>query len=70
MMIKELLNETYALCLVANTTVWLKSPHDVIGSLFTCPVCGVIDTADKTEQHVFSPHKTLLERLGIENRVR
>jgi hypothetical protein len=61
-------DQTPALCLVKLKRVWLRSPENVMGALFTCPFCGVLDTWTKSEDHVFHPSGKLMDVLGIEDR--
>jgi hypothetical protein len=51
---------TSGYCLVEMKAVYLTHPTDVMGSLFTCPCCGVLDTKDRCDYHVFNPSAPLI----------
>ena len=52
-------------CLVEMKSVYITHPTDVMGSLFTCPCCGLIDDQEKTDHHVFNPSAPLITALEM-----
>lgn len=52
-------------CLVEMRAVYLAYPAGSMGSLFTCPCCGLIDDKEKTDRHVFNPSAPLITVLEM-----
>jgi hypothetical protein len=55
---------TYAsYCLRHDQEVTITAPADVMGALYTCPLCGKITEQRADLQHIIEPSDPLLERL-------
>ena len=52
------------LCLVEMRVVKFKAENPP-GSLFSCPYCGLIDTEEREDWHMYNVEKPLLWRLDI-----
>jgi len=52
------------LCLVKLEVVKFKAANTP-GSLFFCPNCGLLDTEEKADGHIWNVKQPLLERLGL-----
>jgi hypothetical protein len=50
-------------CLNQDKQVELTCQYGVMGGLYTCPYCGLLDKRVEEQDHVFEPSKPLLNRL-------
>lgn len=50
-------------CLKAMVTTIFSYPTGVVGALYSCPHCGLIDESIDVSLHVFNPSIPLVEAL-------
>lgn len=56
-------DEFIGFCLRHRVKVVITAPHGIIGSLYSCPLCGIIDEQYNNLEHVIKPSKPLLNYL-------